>query len=477
MLIRRAEINFSDVVDIRIENGVIVEISAELSPYSGEEIVSAHGNAVIPGLHDHHLHFLASAAALESVFCGPPHVVDESALLAALRNKAANLSSASFSSGKWLRGIGYHESIAGDIDRHWLDRVLPTVPARIQHRSGRLWILNSCALAALGELNGSPLEKQSGEYTGRLFDADVWLREKIGRQLPDIQRASEQLARYGVAGFTDTSANNSVATFEQFAQWQACGSLLQNVVMMGDESLHARANANAVNAGTHVAASQGLQCGALKIHLHENDLPDFDVMCAVIAKSHAAMRPVAVHCVTLVELIFTLNAFTATGTLAGDRIEHAAITPPDLVEQIKQLKLIVVTQPNFIHERGDVYRHDVEVDDQPWLYRLRGFRDAGIALAAGTDAPFGMLNPWLAMQAAVTRRTVKGYVIGIDEALTPERALELFLGDLLQPGSGKNRIEIGVSATLCILDRAWQRAREDLSKVSVSATFIKGKKI
>lgn len=465
MLIRRAEINFSDVVDIRIANGIVAEIAAELSPHVGEVVIDANGNAVIPGLHDHHIHFLASAAALESVFCGQPGVVDENSLRNVLRARALNLNS-----GQWLRGIGYHESVAGDIDRHWLDRIVSDVPVRIQHRSGRLWILNSCALSLLGDLDNSPLEKQSGEFTGRLFDADMWLREKVGRRLPDIKSASKKLARYGVTGFTDTSASNSAESFAQFSQWQTDGELLQCVVMMGDKSL-----ANCAN-------TQSLQRGALKIHLHENELPDFDAMCVAIASSHAASRPVAVHCVTLVDLIFTLNAFESAGAIAGDRIEHAAIVPPELVEQIAQLKLIVVTQPNFISERGDAYLRDVEVADQPWLYRLRGFREAGIALAAGTDSPYGALNPWAAMQAAVTRRTVKGVVIGADESLTPEQALELFLGDPQlpgkeQPGTGKNHIEIGMPATLCVLDRTWQRARENLSKVNVVATLVDGDRL
>lgn len=457
MLIRRAEINFSDIVDIRIENGVVAEIAATLAPYTGERIVEAYGNAVIPGLHDHHVHFLASAAAHESVLCGPPQISDEDSLRAALRSGAKSLPSA-----RWLRGIGYHESVAGDIDRDWLDQVLPDVPARIQHRSGRLWVLNSPALTALGDLDNSPLEKQGGEYTGRLFDADMWLREKIGRQLPDIRSASERLARFGIAGFTDTSFSNSSESFAQFAQWQASGELLQDVLMMGDASLQA------------CASVPCLQRGAFKVHLHENDLPDLEAMCAAIAASHAASRPVAVHCVTLVELIFTLNAFAAAGILLGDRIEHAAIAPPDVLELIAQLKLIVVTQPNFISERGDAYRRDVDAVDQPWLYRLRGFLDAGIAVAAGTDAPYGALNPWAAMQAAVTRCTASGFVMAADEALAPEQALELFLGNPLHPGAGLNCIEVGAQATLCILDCAWQRAREDLSKVNVNATLLRG---
>ncbi len=458
MLIRRAEINFSDSVDIRIADGVVVDIAHALTPLAGEQSIDARGHAVIPGLHDHHVHFLASAAAHESVFCGPPDVADENRLQAGLRQAAQNLPA-----GKWLRGVGYHESIAGEIDRLWLDRVVPDRPVRIQHRSGRLWVLNSCALSQLGSLNDSPLEKQNEEFTGRLYDADLWLRERVGPQLPDIRSASMRLASHGVTGFTDTSMSNSAESFAQFARWQANGELLQRVVMMGDKSLSVCAD------------TFNLQRGALKIHLHENALPDVDVMCAAIASSHAAARPVAVHCVTLVDLVFTLNIFASAGTMAGDRIEHAAVAPPELLEQIARLKLIVVTQPNFIGERGDAYLRDVEPQDQSWLYRLRGFREANIALAAGTDAPYGALNPWAAMQAAVTRRTANGFVIGVNEMLAPEQALELFLGDPLRPGNGVNRIDIGMSATLCIFDRSWKSAREDLSKVSVVATLINGK--
>jgi predicted amidohydrolase YtcJ len=442
---------------MRIVNGVVADIADAIAPQNGENIIEAGGNAVIPGLHDHHLHFLASAAARESVFCGPPQIRSADALSAALREKANH-----FASDQWLRGIGYHESVAGDIDRRWLDRIVANVPVRIQQRSGRLWILNSRALALLGNLDGSPLEKIDGDYTGRLFDADVWLREKIGRHLPDIRTASARLARYGVTGFTDTSVSNSAESFMQFAQWQAGGELLQRVVMMGDESLPVCAN------------SERLRRGAFKIHLHEHALPEFDAMCAAIAASHAEGRAVAVHCVTLVELVFTLGAFESTGTISGDRIEHAAIAPPDLLEKIARLQLIVVTQPNFIGERGDAYLRDVDAQDRPWLYRLQGFRAAGIALAGGTDAPYGALNPWPAIQAAVTRKTTGGFIIGNDEALTPEQALELFLGDPLLPGAGKNRIETGMPATLCILDRAWQYARADLSSVTVNKTLIDG---
>ena len=460
MLIRNAEINYAELADIRIADGVVVEIGCALSTDAGEIIVDANSCALLPGLHDHHLHFMSYAATLDSIVCGPPQVNDAAELVRALQHKAQVISQRS--TDAWLRGFAYHEAVAGEIDRRWLDQIVPQLPVRIQHRSGRLWILNSRALALLGDLTDAPLEKIQGDFTGRLYDADIWLRERIGKQLPDVRGASALLASFGVTGFTDASPSNDKAAFDFFAQLQTRGEILQDIVMMGDASL------------TVLSAQPSIRVGSTKIHLHDSDLPDFDKLCAMIRHSHAQQRPVAFHCVSLVDLTFALAAQAAAGTLIGDRIEHAAITPPEIMQRIAQLNLIVVTQPNFIAERGDIYLREVDIADRPWLYRLRGFVDAGITLAAGTDAPFGAANPWAAMQAAVTRRTSGEQIIGANEALTPEAALELFLGDPLLPGTGKNRIEVGDRADFCLLDRPWQNAKENLAAIHVQKTLKAG---
>ena len=203
MLIRNAEIDFGRRADIRIADRTIAEIGL-LTPVAGEAVMDAGGGAVLPGLHDHHIHLLAFAAARDSVRCGPPWGKDAEALAEALQAAALR------SGGGWLRGIGYHESVAGEIDRHWLDRVLPLHPARIQHRSGRLWILNSRALdiVAKGE---TPPEMVGGRFTGRLYDSDGWLRDRIGATEPPIRAAADFLLSRGVTGITDTTPGNDAA--------------------------------------------------------------------------------------------------------------------------------------------------------------------------------------------------------------------------------------------------------------------------
>lgn len=106
ILIRHAELRTGAKADVRIRHARIAAIG-DLAPEPGEHVIYARGGALLPGLHDHHIHISASAAALASVPCGPPAVTDADALARMLDRPGSG----------WLRGIGYHESVAGMIDR------------------------------------------------------------------------------------------------------------------------------------------------------------------------------------------------------------------------------------------------------------------------------------------------------------------------------------------------------------------------
>ena len=82
-VLRRADVG-DRLADVVIGGDRIVEI-VEAGRGHGDEIVDAAGGVLLPGLHDHHIHLLALAAARVSVGCGPPGVNDREALAAALR--------------------------------------------------------------------------------------------------------------------------------------------------------------------------------------------------------------------------------------------------------------------------------------------------------------------------------------------------------------------------------------------------------
>lgn len=455
VLIRGAEVWGHGLADVRIEGGRIAEINRD-SPHSLNGdcplFIDARGAALLPGLHDHHLHLAGLAARSASVICGPPEVESAAALAQALARPGTG----------WLRGIGYHESVMGLPGATELDRLLADRPLRIQHRSGRMWLLNSLALETLLAQAEPPpgMERAGGHFTGRLFDEDQWLQRALASSPPDFAQVSGELARWGVTGITDMSPRNDGVIAAHFAAQRRSGALRQVVVLAGSLAL-----AN--------ATPDGWQLGPAKLHLHEADLPPFDEAVAFIAAAHLQARGVAIHCVSEVELVFALAALEQAGARAGDRIEHASVASPELVARIAALGLAVCAQPHFVVERGDAYRRDVEARHQGDLYRLASLAQAGIVMAGGSDAPFGKADPWLAMRAAVDRQTGSGAAFGMDEALSPEAALALYLADPANL-SRQRQITVGAPADLVLLDRPWSAARERLTSADVRLTVIAG---
>ncbi len=461
MLIRGAEVGGLAPLDVRLAEGRIAEIGAGLSRAPREAVLEAGGGALLPGLHDHHLHLFALAAARESVRCGPPEVRGVEELREALQ--------VSSGAGEWVRGVGYHESVAGELTRSELDALLPERPVRIQHRSGALWMLNSTAVSRLRLDDGfapdgvaaDGVERDAdGRATGRLFGLDAWVRERLASsRLPPLAEVGRRLARLGLTGLTDTTPSNGPEELAAFEAAIERGDLPQQLVVMGSSEL---------------GESDRVARGPLKLLLHDEDLPEPQQLEETIRSAHAAARRVAVHCVTRVQLVLTLSALRAAGCLPGDRIEHASVTPPDAMRLLAALPVAVVTQPNFLRERGDAYAVEVDEPDRPWLYRGRGFLEAGVALCGGTDAPFGDPDPWAAMRAAVERRTDSGLCLGPEEQLSPEEALALFTSSPEAPGGVPRAVQPEGPADLCLLDRPWSDARRELSSEHVAATIRDG---
>lgn len=462
LLLKNASLQSGEVRDVLIEQGRISAIQESVLTTESMQVIDAAGGVLLPGLNDHHLHLAAAATARNSLLCGPPEITDADQLKARLRRKATQLPADS-----WIRGIGYHDSVAGNIDAAWLDACVDTHPLRVQHRGGRLWVFNSRGLECLKPEPGDPLERVAGRLTGRLYEGDAWLRQRMGSVFPGLSTISRELAAYGITGVTDTTPQNNLASLEHFADARQHSQLLQTIHVMGGAGLDAAPSPPA----------PGVTCGAHKFHLLESRLPDIDMVIKAIESSHEAGRNVAFHCVTRVELVFALAALLAAGSGAGDRIEHASVVPPELLDQIVGLGLTVVSQPAFVYERGDQYLQQVAAEDQPWLYRLRSLLDAGIPLAGSSDAPFASLDPWQAMHAAVNRRTRAGVTLGADEAVTPEQALALYTSPLAQPGRTVNNLLPGDVANLCLLTQPWHVVRANLQGARVCATFIRGQAI
>ncbi len=418
-------------------------------------VVDGRGGALLPGLHDHHLHLMAMAARATSVPCGPPEVHDAVELGERLR-RAARLAEP----GRWVRGVAYDDAVAGPLDAPALDDLLGDlrhVPVRVQHRSGHQWIVNRDGVGRLERAGIGPGDHGHGVYT----DRDDELRPHWSEDAaPDLAGVGRSLAACGVTGVTDATVANGPEVLGRFEAAQVSGALPQRVHLLGRD-LPPR-------------CGRRLSTGACKIVLTEHDLPALDRLVAEIRG--AGERGVAIHCASREALVLAAVALReAPGVPA--RVEHASVAPPDVVDVLRHRPVTVVTQPAFVFAHGDRYLREVDSADVPWLYRLRGWRSAGIALAAGSDAPFGPADPWLSMRSATERRTERGEPLGRHEALTPEAARDLYLTPLGDPGGRPRRVGPGTRADLCLLSVPWHVARRDLRSDHVRAVFVGGRPV
>jgi predicted amidohydrolase YtcJ len=459
MLIRNARVWPSNppvadvgITDVRITDGRVAECAPGLRAVPGEADIDAAGGALLPGLHDHHVHLRALAAARGSVPAGPPAVRTEAGLRDRLRE-----ADASRPAGAWLRCVGYHESVAGALDRLALDRMLAHRPVRVQHRSGALWMVNSAAAAAL-DLDACDLagveRDGAGRATGRLWRLDRWLGGRVPGEPPELAEVSAYAAARGVTGFTDATPDLTDGDLASLAAAVADGTVTQRLYCMAP-------------AGLAAPPGGGVRLGPVKIMLDDDRLPPLDELADRTRRAHAAGRPVAVHCVTRVQLVLTLAALDMAGRLPGDRIEHGAVIPAETIPDLRGLT--VVTQPHLVTERGEQYATDVAPDDLPDLWRLGSLIAAGADVAAGSDAPFGGADPWHVMRAA-TRRPAG---LGPAEAIAPAAALGLFLGEPAAPATPR-RVAPGAPADLVLLRCPPRQAARSLASDLVAATFVDG---
>ena len=438
-LIKNCEVD-GRLVDVRFGQSILA--MGDLVAGADESVVDGQGNALLPGLHDQHIHLRALAAHRSSISLAADEVVDP----ATMRSRLSSVSGEG-----WLRCVDYHESSLGELKASDLDFI--SRPVRVQHRSGKLWVLNSVAmdLLAVQEAEHPGVERDSaGQPTGRLFRMDDWLAAKLPAQdqASELRSTVQELLSLGITEITDASYTNRGS--DELALREQCHPLRVNC--MGVDTSKAR-----------------------KIMLDEDALPDFAELVSEIEREHARDRGVAFHCVSRTELVYLIGVLRAAGSHVGDRIEHGGVIPVELIADIRQLGCAVVTQPGFVASKGDAYIANVPEVEHQDLYRYETLRQAEIPVIASSDAPYGPVNPWRIVASAMDRLTTKGEVLGQTERTSAEAALSGYLR--ADPKGDLRSLEVGERADFCLLDRTWAQAKNNLAKVAVLGTWIDGERV
>ncbi len=480
----------------------------------GTRVVDLEGCAVLPGFHDAHCHVLLFGLSLVEVNLREASCVRDvvDAVAARVARTAA---------GGWIRGGGYNENKLVERrhpTRTDLDPVSPEHPVYLLHVSGHMGVANSRALALAGitaqtpDPPGGVIDRDPrGEPTGVLKET---AQELIKRVLPPytLEETKQALAAAGrrMAAEGITSAQDAWAGWvapEEFRAYQEAVReevLPQRIWLMPDvESLTVKGERFDFAFGLHTGfGHERLRLGAIKIFVDGSLVGRTAALTAPYADgsgtrgilvkpegrifqqvrmAHAGGWQVAMHAIGDRAIEVALDAVEHTmGPEARryrPRIEHCGVLRWDLIERIRRLGVVVVTQPRFLYELGDGFRAALGEPRLRLTYPLASLR--GIPVALSSDRPVVDGAPLLGISAALTRRTRSGERLAPDEAVTFEEALRWYtLGGAYAAFAEDElgSLEPGKWADFVVLsDDPFGVDPADLGTVRVRSTYVGGR--
>lgn len=477
----RADAAGPELVDARLSVAGIVAVAPGLAPLPGEQVVDAQGRWAIPGLWDRHVHLgqwsLTRSRVDVSAARGPAEAA--ATMAAHLRASAPELLvGAGFRSPTWSQSptvsaldaaTGGHPVvlISGDCHHAWL---------------------NSAALALFGlpPRDGVLVEAEWFALMPRVVERE--LAQAGPAVYADAQRAA---AARGVVGLVDYE-------FEPgFARWPdryANAGLLRIVTSTYPDDLDA-ALALGLRTGDVLGRRDDgaplLTMGPLKVisdgslntrtarvrtpYAHADGLADPcgvvnhgpDDLAALLARARAHGLEVALHAIGDAAVADALDAFAATG--ARGSIEHAQLVDLADLPRMAALGIVASVQPaHLLDDREPTARLWPDRADR--CFAFASMRRAGVRLALGSDAPVAVLDPWLAMAAAVHRGRPGQDAWNPREALTPAQALAASVGGRLTPGDRADIVLLDADPLAPASDPAEAAAR--LEATPVAATIV-----
>ncbi|MFC2020541.1 amidohydrolase [Chloroflexota bacterium] len=475
----------------------LVADSASLELVSGPEtkIIDCQGRTVVPGFNDAHCHILSLLRKLLGIDLSPSSVGSIADIKEALFRAAQKTPP-----GKWLIGTDYNDFYLAE-KRHPtrldIDEVTPEHPVVLCHRSLHACVLNSQALALVGisreteEPAGASIERDldSGEPNGLLFEMLGYIRNEVMPPLSEteldeaIALANRHYLSQGLTSLQYASVTNDFSRWQDFHHFKDTGKLQSRLsLMFGIESLSQFQEAGL----TFGSGDNRLRLGGVKVIPTETSgqlYPSQEELNRLVLDAHLLGFQLAIHAIeqeTVEAAIIALEYAQSRFPQADrrHRIEHCSECPPHLLERLKKLQAVVVTQPPFLYYSGERYLATVPADRLPWLYRIKSLLDGGLVVAASSDSPVVPDDPLVGIYAAVSRRAETGQQLLPGESISAGQALAMYTINAAYASFEeeiKGSIIRGKLADMVLLsDDPTQTPPEQIKDIRVEMTIIGG---
>lgn len=524
---------FSTAGSVAIRDGRVIEVAPEgatLEAAVGPDtrVIDAGGRTVIPGLIDTHVHALMAAAAEAST---PFRDLDSIATIQAWVAEQV----AARPAGTWIwtpRTFPTRVAERRFPTRADLDAVAPDHPVVVD--GAYALMLNTAALRAAGITKDTPdpaggaiVKDAAGQPSGLLRNVGGLLaahRPATAATVPldGLEAVHRAYLAYGITSVIERGADaegwrryqeladagrlavRATITFQlaRPASPEAVAELIEALPVrpgQGDDRLKVGALKILVDGGILAGTAfmrepYGLQAASL----YGVDDPAYrgfltltpEVIARVFKEGHDRGWQVAAHVTGDAGVDVVLDAIEAAqGVAAQDRrhtLIHAYFASPEAAERAARLGVLVDTQPAWYFKDVDALLPALGEARLERFIGLRTWLDAGVRTTINTDHMFGLdgstamnpFNPFLTMYVAATRRSEAGAVVGPDQALTRQQALQLMTREAAYfsfDEENRGSIEVGKLGDLVVLsDHLLTVPDERIREIQADITVVGG---
>jgi predicted amidohydrolase YtcJ len=473
--------------------------------------IDLHGQTVIPGLADDHLHDAGGGPGVD--LSRTRSVSDVLAAIAA-RVKSSRPGDIVTTNSDW------HEAQLKEHRlpyRRDLDTVSPANPVVVV-RGGHEYILNSAALAKWHITKETPQQPggritrdESGELNGELID-----RAKSLVQLPPappltIDALVEQHRKLNAAGLTSIRYPGApVQQYRLLQEMEKRGILTIRVsqLLRFPSADTAQAMREAI-AASHLTPDEGdewVRIGGMKLAVdggfeggwmrepYAEPWGEHGTFFGVNTMKQAAYTDVvkelnregwrvATHAVgdaAIDEVLAAYEAADAEKSIAGRRwtLEHGFIPQPDQFPRMKKLGLVISAQ-DHLYLAGPTLVNYWGAARAARTTPMRTYLDQGFVVAGGTDSAVVPYPPLWVIYHFVSRDTISGGAMGADQKINRREALQVSTINnayVTFEESLKGSIEPGKLADLVVLPEDILTVPEKrIEAMGVAMTMVGGK--
>ncbi|WP_116044440.1 amidohydrolase [Amycolatopsis palatopharyngis] len=483
-----------------------------LDRFPGGELIDLDGALVVPGFNDAHCH--PSQAALARIRVDLTATQTPEDLREGLRARASAVPA-----GEWVVAQAFDERRPGmgAVDRAFLDSVSREHPVVVVHYTFHKAVANSRALEILGyrtpedaPYGGQLMTNVDGELNGWLIERawlDPWLpgsgRDSIvpvGEESAQVAALAEVNAELHAVGIT--SYCDAIVTPTEQDMYSAAlsrGRLTPRVAMLLWHSYFDEASWT-----PSAAPEDRLRLAGVKLML-DGALSGGTCLCqqpyasatgrdnglqivsdedfaTTVRRVHAAGARVAVHAngdLAISKVLDAVESLPKPEKPINHRIEHCSIVDDRIIQRIIAAGVTPVPFGAFIHFHGEAIEAFYGTERAARACAHRSMLAAGLAVAGSSDFPLVPIDPLLAVQSMVTRRSRGGGVFGAGQRLSVAEALGVYThGSAHATGEAavKGRLTPGQLADFAVLDKDVTKiGAEELRDVAVRSTWVGGK--